>query len=179
MKTKILYAMLALLGGLLLIQATLDGKVDTRIGKLDFVNGSPSDATVEKLYDEMDFQRACQAYMWALPIVSFTHWHHIHQATFGTGNYDYVTHLSVEDKLGILDMWQRPMVDTGQIGPFKGKGGKYLVLGPDDAETELDGYHVLRSAHNNIFVAYRIIEPRPQVAKEIISKLRMYPRVWT
>jgi hypothetical protein len=28
MKTKILYAMLALLGGLLLIQATLDGKVN-------------------------------------------------------------------------------------------------------------------------------------------------------
>lgn len=29
----------------------------------------PTKATVEKLYDEMDFQRACQAYLWALPIV--------------------------------------------------------------------------------------------------------------
>jgi hypothetical protein len=29
---------------------------------------------VQKLYDERDFQRACQAYLWALPAVSFTAW---------------------------------------------------------------------------------------------------------
>jgi len=41
-------------------------RVETRIGTLefthDFVSGFPTDATVEKLYDERDFQRACQAY---------------------------------------------------------------------------------------------------------------------
>jgi len=42
--------------------------------------------------------------------------------------------MSGGDALGILDMWQRPMVDSGQIGPFKGKGGKYLLPGPDDRE---------------------------------------------
>ena len=53
-------------------------KIDTRIGTLgfthDFGNGYPSDATVQKLYDERDFQRACQAYLWALPAVSLTAW---------------------------------------------------------------------------------------------------------
>ena len=34
----------------------------------DFANGYPTKETVEKLYDERDFQRACQAYLWALPI---------------------------------------------------------------------------------------------------------------
>jgi hypothetical protein len=48
--------------------------LETRIGKLtftcDFANGYPTPETVEKLYDERDFQRACQAYLWALPFVS-------------------------------------------------------------------------------------------------------------
>src|SRR6478672_3797946 len=38
--------------------------IETRIGRLefthDFANGYPTDATVEKPYDERDFQRACQ-----------------------------------------------------------------------------------------------------------------------
>jgi hypothetical protein len=42
---------------------------DTRIGKLSFENGFPSKDTATKLYDEMDFQRACQAYLWGLPAV--------------------------------------------------------------------------------------------------------------
>ena len=49
-------------------------KIEARIGTLefthDFANGFPTDATVQKLYDERDFQCACQAYLWALPAVS-------------------------------------------------------------------------------------------------------------
>lgn len=43
--------------------------VDTRIGKLDFELGVPTEKTAAKLYDEMDFQRAVQCYLWALTIV--------------------------------------------------------------------------------------------------------------
>ena len=53
-------------------------RIETRIGTLefthDFANGFPTNATVEKLYDERDFQRACQVYLWSLPAVSFTAW---------------------------------------------------------------------------------------------------------
>ena len=53
-------------------------KIETRIGTLefthDFANGYPTDATIEKLYDERDFQRACQAYLWSVPAVSFASW---------------------------------------------------------------------------------------------------------
>jgi hypothetical protein len=45
--------------------------VDTRVGKLDFELGVPTKATVATLYDQMDFQRACQLYLWALPAVGF------------------------------------------------------------------------------------------------------------
>ena len=45
-------------------------KVDTSIGMLNFFGGFPDDATVEKLYDNLDFQRAVQAYLLALPAVN-------------------------------------------------------------------------------------------------------------
>jgi hypothetical protein len=44
---------------------------DTRIGKLSFPNGFPTEDTTRKVFDEMDFQRAVQAYLWAYPAVSF------------------------------------------------------------------------------------------------------------
>src|SRR6476659_3703971 len=54
--------------------ATKTNDIDTRIGKLsfthDFANGYPTQDTVEKLFEERDFQRACQVYLWALPMVS-------------------------------------------------------------------------------------------------------------
>jgi len=54
-----------------ILAATLSAEtVDTRIGKLDFELGVPTQETVAKLYNEMDFQRACQLYLWALPIVN-------------------------------------------------------------------------------------------------------------
>ena len=43
---------------------------DTRIGYLAFENGYPSNETVEMIYDELDFQRACQAYIWGLPMLA-------------------------------------------------------------------------------------------------------------
>ena len=44
--------------------------VETRIGPIELQCDYPSDASVQKLYDELDFQRAVQAYIWATPLVS-------------------------------------------------------------------------------------------------------------
>jgi hypothetical protein len=46
------------------------GKVETRLGTLNFFDGFPDKASVDKLYDNLDFQRAVQAYLLALPAVS-------------------------------------------------------------------------------------------------------------
>lgn len=46
-----------------------NGSIETPIGKLTFESGYPSKETVQKLYDDMDFQRACQAYLWGIPAV--------------------------------------------------------------------------------------------------------------
>ena len=45
--------------------------LQTAIGDLNYELGYPTKETSQKLYDEIDFQRACQAYMWSFPAVSF------------------------------------------------------------------------------------------------------------
>ena len=44
--------------------------VQTRLGQLKFTDGFPDDATVQKVYDNLDFQHAVQAYLTGLPAVS-------------------------------------------------------------------------------------------------------------
>jgi len=78
--------------------------IDTRIGKLefthDFANGYPTDATIAKLYDERDFQRGCQAYLWSLPAVSFTSWQRGIAEELGAKNGQIVAILSLEARAG-------------------------------------------------------------------------------
>ncbi len=45
--------------------------VETRIGTLKFEKGFPTEETKRKVFDEIDYQRAVQAYLWAYPAVSF------------------------------------------------------------------------------------------------------------
>ncbi|HTE23288.1 DUF1254 domain-containing protein [Flavitalea sp.] len=45
--------------------------VETRIGTLTFERGYPTEETKRKVFDEIDYQRAVQCYLWAYPVVSF------------------------------------------------------------------------------------------------------------
>jgi hypothetical protein len=156
------------------------GTVDTRLGKLELTNGYPTLATTKKLYDDLDFQRACQAFLWALPAVGFHGVHRAHLHIFGAKDGDVVLYKDLKDKAGMLtpnittfyamsfwnldtqgplvvdvpadltaggifDCWQRPISDTGQTGPDKGQGAKYLVLGPNNGDVKADGFLVVRS----------------------------------
>jgi hypothetical protein len=75
---------------------------DTRIGKLELDLGYPSKSTAEKLYDEMDFQRATQAFIWAMPAVGFHALHLAHLNTFGAKDGDVVLYQDQKDKSGML-----------------------------------------------------------------------------
>lgn len=80
--------------------------LDTPIGRLsftpDFINGYPSGESVELLFDQIDFQRACQAYLWSIPIVSFAEWQKAHEVTFKARSGDVVVYDNYLAKLGIL-----------------------------------------------------------------------------
>src|SRR5499427_3238968 len=168
--------------------------IDTRIGKLELQAGYPSKATVEKLYDEMDFQRATQAFIWALPAVGFHGLHLAHRNTFGAKDGEVVLYQTLEDKAGMLtpnlttlylmtfwnlaeqgpvvvevpagataggffDIWQRLISDTGQTGPDRGGGGKYLVVPPGSDIHHLRGYIVTRSRSNQVWIGVRALAP--------------------
>ena len=76
--------------------------IDTRIGRLEFEHGYPSQATVKTLFDQMDFQRATQAYLWSLPLMGFARWQQQHEQVFGAKDTDLVLYNSYRDKLGLL-----------------------------------------------------------------------------
>jgi hypothetical protein len=72
--------------------------VDTRIGKLELQAGYPSKAVAEKLFDDMNFQRATQAFIWALPAVGFHGLHLAHKDTFGANDGEVVLYRDRKDK---------------------------------------------------------------------------------
>jgi hypothetical protein len=188
------------------------GTVESRLGKLELKNGFPTEETVQKLYDDLDFQRACQAYIWALPYMAMTEWQRQQREVFGAGHLDYVDYLTFTDKLGILtanattpyamafpnlaetgpllfeipagamaggimDFWERPMTDAGQTGPDKGRGGNFLILGPNDPEVKAEGCFVFRSATNNIWCGMRGLDADIEKARALVGKLRIYHRL--
>ncbi|HYN62028.1 MAG TPA: hypothetical protein VET87_21205, partial [Rubrivivax sp.] len=64
-------------------QLPTTGTVNSRLGKLELDNGYPTEATVRKLYDDIDFQRACQAYLWGLPLIAMVQWQAEQHDKFG------------------------------------------------------------------------------------------------
>ena len=49
---------------------TMPDRVETRLGTLQFTDGFPDDATVEKVFDNLDFQHAVQAFLTSMPAAS-------------------------------------------------------------------------------------------------------------
>jgi len=49
-------------------------EVRTRLGVLRFSHGFPDDATAQTVFDNLDFQRAVQAYLLGLPAVTIAAW---------------------------------------------------------------------------------------------------------
>jgi hypothetical protein len=76
--------------------------VITRIGNIETINGFPTAEAARKIFDESDFQRASQAYLWALPAVGFHGLHLSQLNTFGAKDGDVVLYVTLKDKAGML-----------------------------------------------------------------------------
>jgi hypothetical protein len=69
--------------------ATVPDNVEVpHVGALQYELGFPTPETSRKLFDEMDFQRAVQAYLWAYPAVSFESIRVVFQRDLGMGLND-------------------------------------------------------------------------------------------
>jgi hypothetical protein len=53
-------------------EITVPDSIETRIGTLKFTDGFPDDATVQKVYDNLDFQRGVQAFLNTMPAASLS-----------------------------------------------------------------------------------------------------------
>ncbi len=192
--------------------ATLVGDelISTPIGDIELRHSYFDDDASRRLFDEMDFQRACQAYVWSTPLVSITGWRDVQTTGYGvTGETDFVVFDSLKEKRGIvtanlstpyilnfislaggpleiaypagqtaggvLDFWQRPVCDMGLTGPDRGKGGTYIIVGPehDPAAHRREGIHVFQSETNNLLVGLRIIDRTPGFFETVTQQFTM------
>jgi hypothetical protein len=196
-------------------EAQLDtntGTVETRVGPIQLELGVPTNESIDKLYDELDFASAYLAYVWAMPAVNqagyIYSWRNIFKAEWGqpvalpssqdrrgtltpTTSSTYVmvmTDLSetgpfiFEDFKGnhagiITDLWHRLLAEVGNPGPFKGEGGKTLIIGPgQQVPADTKGFHVIKSAANNIFIGTRLLDDdKEKAVRELGPQFRGYP----
>ena len=179
--------------------------LNTRIGKLafhhDFAKGYPTKETVEKLYDERDFQRACQAYLWGLPAVAFAQMQY-GQSTFGAVNGVLAEDIHFDDKLGILtpnattpyylafaELSAGPLVVELPAGvrggtldawqrslPDSEKPARYLIVGPGQKPpVDVAGFEVRQSPTVNLMMGLRLTTSDPKEAQAQLAKFRVYP----
>jgi len=73
-----------------------------RLGQVVMDGELPRRADLGVVFDELDYQLACQAYLWALPLVSYAQWQSQHRDVFGATDYDLVHYLTYRDRLGLI-----------------------------------------------------------------------------
>lgn len=80
-----------------------DEIIETSIGEIKLEHNFIADESIDKLYDEMDLQRACQAYIWSTPAVSDKQWQVEQAKVFNATNLgDFVVYKSLKEKRGIV-----------------------------------------------------------------------------
>ena len=171
----------------------------------DFANGYPTDATVKKLYDARDFQRACQAYLWSIPIVSMAQWQYAYTKQLGAENGQTVLTESYDDKVGgltynattpyaipFIDLADGPWVVVMPEGEVRGAAhdmwqigitqitepGKYLFVGPGQdvpGGAKAEGYRIFQSPTMTVMLGIRLMSTDKGVRMSILKKIGIYP----
>ncbi len=196
-------AVAALISGAAMAEET----IETRIGPLtfthDFENGYPTIETQQKLFDEMDFQRATQAYIWAIPIVAFAQWQRAHEETFGAASGDIVHYRDTVDKYGLLTAntttpYALSFINLEETGPIvidmpeadvRGathsmwqvgitqmtEAGRYVFHAPGTEAPEVADAKVFEAPTNSIFLGIRLLAESEEQQVEDLAGIRIYP----
>src|SRR4051812_10751666 len=94
-----------------------------RLSEIEIDGELPRREDVGLVFDELDYQMACQAYLWALPLVSYAQWQHVHRHVFGATSSDLVHYVSYRDRLGLITAnattpYILNFFDLGETGPL-------------------------------------------------------------
>lgn len=182
-----------------------------RMSAVQFDGELPRREDLGLVFDELDYTMAIQAYLWALPIVSYAQWSKEHREKFHATSSDMVHYVTYRDRLGLItanattpyilnffdlsetgplvielpagptagglsDFWQREFAVVGEMGPDKGRGGKYVVVPPGaEAPDDVEGMVVLTATGFHIMFGFRTLDPNPVRSKDLIDALKVYP----
>lgn len=169
----------------------------------DFHNGYPLPETQKRLLDEVSFQRACQVYLWSMPLVSMAQWQYAHVKQLGAENGQIVYYNTYKDKLGgltfngttpyvisFIDLndgsWVVELPKGEMIGGVVDfwqrtfaqfhSGGKYIIGTESADDVRLpEGYEYLKSPSKNILIGFRIISSDENVQKLMLDGTSVYP----
>lgn len=186
-------------------------KLETSIGTLTSFDGVPDEETTQKVYDNLDLERATQAFLSSIQIASM---YAMEEGIlkFGPANTTAILFEDLMDSkalwltpntvsiymaawmelgdepmvvetppsvLGFIDdAWFNYVIDFGNAGPDKGKGGKFLILPPGYEGEVPEGYHVARTNTHGNWVVWRgfQVDGETKPAVDATKKLfRMYP----
>ena len=89
-------------GKLIRLPEKLPPSVEARVGKIAFEKGLPTKAGIQEIFDVQDFQRACQLYQWAVPVVGTMGFHHANLANGASSETDWVAYDDFGPRSGIL-----------------------------------------------------------------------------
>ena len=113
-------------------------EIDTRLGKLTFVDGAPTGDTVEKLYDNLDFTRALDAYMNGYQLTSLKA---MHKGLLAAGAEDNGGVLLFSGLMDSQSLFLTANADTVYyIFTINLKDGPMVVETPPDALGLFDDY---------------------------------------
>lgn len=88
-----------------LTEARLAGNevIQTPIGDIELIHSYFDDDASRRLFDELDYQRAVQSYIWSHPLVSIAGWRDQQNQAFGvTSDTDFAVLDSLKEKRGIV-----------------------------------------------------------------------------
>ncbi len=94
-----------------------------RLGSVVMEGELPRRRDIGLVFDELDYQMATQAYLWALPLVSYAQWQQQHATVFGATNFDIVHYVTYRDRLGLITAnattpYILNFIDLSQTGPL-------------------------------------------------------------
>ncbi|WP_254622765.1 DUF1254 domain-containing protein [Rhodococcus sp. W8901] len=61
------------------------------------------------------------------------------------------------------------------MGPDRGEGGQYLVVGPGQQSPPGDGFRVLQSPMMHVFFGFRTLDPDHERSRTLVEAVRVYP----
>lgn len=76
---------------------------------------------------------------------------------------------------GLADFWQREQATIGEMGPDKGKGGKYVLVPPTIKDFKAPGYFIVPCNTVNMFFGFRTLDPDPKVTETLLKLVKIYP----